>query len=379
MDRTDENVYCPPPESQGGWRTALSEGEARERAGVDAAALEWAWEYAAGLSANSSLLVVRHGWLCHERYQGLVTPTANRDLHSCGKAFTSAAAGILMDERPNLFPDRLDQRVYGPAYLPPEHAPLHDGRKQDVTLGQLLSHTAGLRGNNGSTFDAGGPVTLDPPGPDGGFPDHAAFGHADWIMRGETTSAETLWCDPGAGYSYASAGPLIVGAMIRQLTGQEVADYLADRVFGPIGWEGWRWDANPPEPDGTRHTKAQGGIRPRPRDAARFGYLLLRGGAWAGKQLIPARHVAAMGRPSPYNPFYPHYGLQVRINAGGAAPGAPTDAFGPAGAADNYVYVVPSLDLVIVRIGDRERTADSRDTVWRTILESVVAAIADPA
>ncbi|MBI3972632.1 MAG: serine hydrolase [Chloroflexi bacterium] len=368
------SAYFPPPESQGGWRTTLSAGETHELAGVDLAALERAWGFVSGLSEHSSLLVVRHGWLCFERYQGLVYPTANRDLHSCGKAFTSTAAGILVDERPDLFPERLDQRVYSGRYLPPEHAPLHDARKRDIVLGQLLSHTAGLRGNNGATFDRNGPVTLDLPGPDGGFPDHMAFGHAPWIHRGEETSTTMLWCDPGAGYSYASAGPVIVGAMIRHLTGKEVADYLAERVFEPIGWEDWRWAANPPEPDGTRHTKAQGGIAPRPRDAVRFGYLHLHGGAWAGRQLVPHWYVEAMRRASPYNPHYPHYGLQVRINAGGAAPNAPADAYGPAGFADNYILIVPSLDLVVARIGDRERTTDDKQVIWRTILESVVAA-----
>ncbi|MGH2352203.1 MAG: serine hydrolase, partial [Chloroflexota bacterium] len=132
-------AYVPPPESQGGWRTALAPEAARELAGMDPAALDRAWAFAAGLSPDSSLLVVRHGWLCFERYQGAVTPQSTRNMHSCGKAFTGTAAAILVDQRPDLFPDRLDQRVYGPAYLPPEHAPLHDPRKGDIRLGQLMA------------------------------------------------------------------------------------------------------------------------------------------------------------------------------------------------------------------------------------------------
>src|SRR6266540_525395 len=94
--------YFPSPESAGGWRTAFGQGEARERGGLDTNALERAWAFVRGLHANSSLLVARHGWLCFERYQGEVTPTANRDLHSCGKAFTGTAAGVLMAEHPEL-------------------------------------------------------------------------------------------------------------------------------------------------------------------------------------------------------------------------------------------------------------------------------------
>ena len=349
----------------------------RSAGGLDLARLEEAWDYAASLSEHSSLLVVRHGWLCFERYQGAVQAGANRDLHSCGKAFTCTAAGVLMGERPELFPEGLDQPVYHERYLPPQHAPLHDDRKRAIRLGQLLSHTAGLRGNNGSTFDPGGEVVLDPAGPDGSFPDDVAFGHRSWRMRGVETTAETLWCDPGGGYSYASAGPLIVGAMVRHLSGMDLAAYLAQRVFGSIGWEGWRWAVNPPEPDGSSHTKAQGGIAPRPRDAARFGYLHLQGGRWRDKQVIPATHAAIMRRPSAYNPYYPHYGLQVRLNAGGLAPNVPADAYGASGFANNHIDVIPSLDMVVVRIGDRERAADSPDATWARLLSAVCRAVVD--
>jgi CubicO group peptidase (beta-lactamase class C family) len=369
-------TYFPPPESEGGWRAALDAGAARALGGVDVAALDRAWELVSGLHADSSLLVVRHGWLCYERYQGIMSPTFNRDMHSCGKAFTSTAAGILLGERPDLFPDRLDQLVYSDRYLPPEHVPLHDARKAHIRLGHLLSHTAGLRGNNGNTWDRSGPATLTPPGPDGSFPDHVAYGHATWPQQGFETTTDPLWCDPGEGYSYASAGPLLAGAIVRHATRLEVADFMGQRVFGPIGWEEWHWDQNPPEPDRSRHTKAQGGIKPRPRDALRFGYLHLQRGSWNGRQIVPTWYADAMRRPSDYNPIHHNYGLQVRLNAGGAARNAPSDGYGPAGFADNYVYVVPSLDMVVVRIGGRDN-AQARQSVWATIVEAVVAACVD--
>ena len=391
-----DSDYFPPPESAGGWRTALEPDAARELAGMDRAALDAAWDFVSTLHADSSLLVARRGWLCCERYQGLMSPTFNRDMHSCGKAFTSTAAGILMEERNTLFPDRLDQLVYSGAYLPPEHEPVADeqpstraaraqgvrgrgeGRKRRIRLGHLLSHTSGLRGNNGNTWDRGGPVTLDPAGPDGSFPDHVAYGHASWTTASGDGPFHTdpVWCDPGEGYSYASANPLLTGAIVRHLSGQEVAAFMGERVFGPIGWEEWRWDENPPEPDGSRHTKAQGGIKPRPRDALRFGYLHLRDGRWNGRQIVPAWYAAALRRPSDYNPIHQNYGLQVRLNAGGQAAHAPRDAYGPSGFADNYIYVVPSLDLVVVRIGGRDN-AKAREHVWGELLEKVCAAAVD--
>jgi hypothetical protein len=368
-----EDTYFPPPDSRGGWRTLESADERREVAGLDTAALEAAWGYTQSLSKNSSLLVVRHGWLCWETYKGAATRDSNRDMHSCGKAFTCVAVGILMNERPDLFPEGFEQLVYTPTYLPAEAFPLTDPRKANIKLGQMLSMTSGIRGNNpGEGLQ--GEVQLDPPGPDGSFPDQVAFGFADW----KGTSAKTMWTEPGGGFSYASANPLILGAMIRKLTRKEVADYLGEKVFGPLGWEKWRWASNPPEPDGSHHTKAQGGIAPRPRDAARFGYLCLHEGRWGDRQLVPHSHMEAVRTPSPYNPYHSTYGMLFTNNAECRAfPHAPPDTFGPSGAANNHIWIIPSLDMVVVRIGDREKTKQPFSDVHREIIERVVAAVID--
>ncbi len=366
-----QDTYFPPHDSRGGWRTLSSDRERRDVAGLDTAKLEAAWKYVRALSKNSSLLVVRHGWLCWETYQGAATQDSNRDMHSCGKAFTSVAVGVLMDERRDLFPSRFEQLVYTSRYLPDEAFPLTDARKAKIRLGQMLSMTSGIRGNN-PCDGPNGEIDIDPPGPDGSFPDHVAFGFADW----KGTRAKTIWVDPGGGFSYASANPLILGAMIRKLTGKELHEYLREKVFGPIGWGKWRWARNPAEPDGSRHTKAQGGIAPRPRDAARFGYLCLHRGCWQDRQIVPRSHMEAVRKPSPYNPYHPTYGMLFTNNAERRAfPKALPDTFGPSGACNNQIWIIPSLDMVVVRIGDREKTEQSFSDVHREIIERVVAAI----
>jgi CubicO group peptidase (beta-lactamase class C family) len=103
--------------------------------------------------------------------------------------------GILLGERPELFPDGLDQQVFTAKYLPPEAFPLSDPRKAQIKLGQLLTMTAGIRGNNPGIVH-GKEVMLDPPGPDGwiAMDDMMALGNS----TGET-NAISLWCDPGGG------------------------------------------------------------------------------------------------------------------------------------------------------------------------------------
>ena len=138
-------AYFPPPDSQGGWRTATDADAMRRMAGMDKKKLDAAFEFIQGSTKNGGLLVLRRGWLVYEDYFGLGHREATPNLASCGKSFTSIAVGILMAEHPDLFPDGLDQKVFTPDYFPPEAFPLSDPRKKDIKLGQLLAFTAGIR------------------------------------------------------------------------------------------------------------------------------------------------------------------------------------------------------------------------------------------
>ena len=85
-------------------------------------------------------------------------------------------------------------------------------------------------------------------------------------------------------------------------------------------------------------------------DTMRFGYLLLHDGKWNGKELVRADYVAKCSRPSPYNPHYP-YSLMFEVNQDGRVEKAPKDAYWKSGAGGFAIYVVPSLDLVIYKLG----------------------------
>ncbi len=145
---TTAGDYFPPPDSEGGWRTLTDARDIRRIAGMNRDRLDEAFQYIQGSTKNGGLLVLRKGWLVYEKYFGLGHRDATPNLASCGKSFTSASMGILLGQRPELFPDGLDQNVYTPDYLPPEAFPLTDPRKADIRLGHLLAMTAGIRGNN---------------------------------------------------------------------------------------------------------------------------------------------------------------------------------------------------------------------------------------
>lgn len=306
-------------------------------------------------SSKSGGLIIQHkGRIVYERYFGLGHADATPNTASCGKMFTSVAMGILLSERPGLFPDGLDQKVMTPRYLPEEAFPLSDPAKSEIRLGQLLAMSAGIRGNNPSYIN-GREVTIDPPGPDGSpaMRDDVAFG-----KTGGPRSAVTLWCKPGGGYSYATSSIHLVSVILRHVTGMELEDYVREKIAKPLGWGPWSFaykNAN------LGHTPGGGGIALRARDMLRFGTLLLLKGKWQGKQVIPASYVEHCAKASPYNPHYP-YSLQFEVNSDGHVPAVPRDAFWKSGSGGHALYIVPSLQLVFWKLGGRDEQYATANT-----------------
>ena len=109
------------------------------------------------------------------------------------------------------------------------------------------------------------------------------------------------------------------------------------------------------------------GIFTTPREHARFCYLALHRGDWAGKQVVPAAHYDFAWSPSKANKTYgAQWWLEPRHK------GAPPDMIQTAGAFNNNGYVVPSLDLVFVRLGNG-RTFPKE---WEQVLvQKVLAAV----
>lgn len=293
--------------------------------------------------------MLHRGRLVYERYFGKGSREAAPNTASCGKAFTSIAVGILLGEQPELFPQGLDQQVWNPRYLPSAAFPLPDPRQAQVRLGHLLSMTSGLRGNSPG-YVRGKPVAIHPPGPDG------------WqAMVDERAFRVGMWCGPGEGYSYATAGVHLLSAMVRHLAGTELELYLEARLAQPLGFEKWGYGYLRPE---IRHTPGGGGVAVRATDMVKFGRLLLQQGRWGERQIVPAWYVQQCGRPSRYNPHFP-YSLQFTINAGGHAPGAPRDAFWKSGSGGHCLYIVPSLDLMVWKLGGRDEQYD--EMAWEPL------------
>ena len=337
--------YFPPPDSAGGWRVPRDAQEMRDQAGMDARKLDPAWEITQRSTQNGGLLVVRRGWLVHEKYFGRASRNANPDMASTGKAYTSIACGIMLQEFREKIPLGLDTKVFTEKFLP-EALPLDDPRRAEITLGQLLCMTAGYNGE-GQTPSAvvmGRSFPLTPkPGQNIRDLDQSSLRCA-------------MWTNAGGGYSYSSPAPHIASIVLRHVTGMELQDYINERLAKPMGWGAWgyclqRGDFKMP------HANGAGSTAVHATDALRMGYCLLRRGKWGERQLVPADYIEKCHSPSPYNPHCP-FSLQFEHNADGHVAGAPRDAFWKSGAGGFCLYIVPSLDLVIYKLGGKDSQYD---------------------
>lgn len=337
--------YFPPPDSQGGWRTAKTAPEIREKAGMKLSGLEAAYQICERATPNGGLLVVRNGYLVFEKYFGRASRNANPDMASTGKAFTSIACGVMMREFKDKIPDGLETKVFNEKYLP-QALPLDDPRKADIKLGHLLCMSAGYWGEGQTPSGiVNGKVQQLKPVPGQNIRD-----------LDQSSLRVPLWTAPGAGYSYSSPAPHIASIVLRNVTGLELKDYIDTRLAKPMGWGAWGYCLHRGDYD-MPHANGAGSTALHATDALRFGYCLLRDGKWAGQDLVPADYIKLCRQPLPYNTHSP-FSLQFEHNADGHVIGVPRDAFFKSGAGGFCIYIVPSLDLVIYKLGGKDGQYD---------------------
>src|SRR5690606_18821656 len=114
------------------------------------------------------------------------------------------------------------------------------------------------------------------------------------------------------------------------------------------------------------------------RDWARFGLLYLHDGVWQGKRILPEGWVAYGVTPTPLEP-QGYYGAHWWLNAGAPGnpadrvwPDLPTDAYSAQGFEAQRVLVIPSRDLVVVRLGlSRPESAFDTNAFVKSILDAI--------
>jgi CubicO group peptidase (beta-lactamase class C family) len=165
---------------------------------------------------------------------------------------------------------------------------------------------------------------------------------------GAFAAAKPLEASPGTRWSYSSGTTNILCDVAHQASGlgPELAHEL---VFAPLGMT-----SAVMEPDAGGGLVCSSFLYATARDWARFGLWFLQDGEWAGEPLLPEGWVAWSTAPEQLGTENP-YGAQWWLNEGPEGelrmPGVPADAFWASGNEGQQVVVVPSEELVVVRLG----------------------------
>lgn len=328
----------PPPESKGGWATLLPESgdpddsakaRIRKDAGVDWDKLKDAWVWNCKGDGATGLLVIRHGKVVGEWYRGCDKTTAF-NIYSSSKTYTSLAYGLTLKDFGGIAPAgrelTLATKVCNETWLP-QSLPLPDPRKAEITVKHLLQMASGLTEQN-------------PPEKD--HPFEWSFGHV------EGSPMAKLKADPGKEFHYSNAGVAHLVVLFKNYAGEDLWPFLKRRILDPIGVETMTW--NPIGGDGGSIgplSQGYSGIMTNPREHARYCTLALHRGVWDGKRLVPESYYDFAWKSSEQQATYgAQWWLYPRF------PDAPRDLVQTAGFKANDGFVCPSLDLVVVRLGD---------------------------
>ncbi|HWX75534.1 MAG TPA: serine hydrolase [Solirubrobacteraceae bacterium] len=316
-----------------------------------AAALDAAFLVAgySGVPDTRALLAVHHGKVVAERYAPGFGPQSRFQSWSMAKSVTQALVGILVRQR------RLD--VSAPAPVPAWRA-AGDPRGV-VTLDHLLHMTSGIDNADGGAGAAS-------------FVAQTLFGAGSRDVFSFATAAPLVH-PPDEHWAYSTATSMIVAGLAGRAVGGGGAGMLAfmhRELFDPLGMR-----SATPEFDAAGTFLGGAFMWASARDWARFGLLYLRNGVWDGTRILPEGWVdyTRTRAPAPNNGVYgAHFWLNLDPKEGQfrPLPGGPDSAFCASGNDGQIVMIVPTRDLVLVRLGEMQAGT------WSSVTQEISAVAA---
>lgn len=292
---------------------------APEDMGMDAAVLEGAFDYAFGKGKNTQgVIVIRGGAIVAERYADGHDETSVAASWSAGKSFASTLVGIAIDEG-------LIDGVDAPMSTWIDSWAGSD--KASITLEHVLHMESGL------DF----------------VEDYADIAESDVIAMGLRDDAlgyasadVPVGSAPGSTWYYSSGDTMLLSGVVSAATGMGAHEYARTKLFDPIGMKTADWWR-----DGAGNALTFCCLDAPGREFAKFALLFLRGGDWDGTQVVSRQWVqeATTNRAANYD-GYAYQWWTVDIDEDSPLP---PDTYSARGLDSQNYYVIPSLDLVVIR------------------------------
>ena len=308
------------------------------------AAVDAAFEPAEGMTA--AFVVTWKGRIIAERYREGITTSTPLESWSMGKSLIATLMGILVK-----------QGVYDlwqPAPIP-EWQGKGDPRAK-IRIADIMHMSSGLRIR----------APQDPDyDPSIGYSDHFYF-YTGGINTFQYAATRPQQWPPNTVGRYRNCDPSLISYLIRlavEKRGEEYLSFPQRALFDKIGVRTMVLETDP-----YGNFLTQGYEFGSGRDWARLGNLYLQDGVWRGERILPegfAKFVSTIA-PAWEADQRPVYGAFFWINGDGGYP-VPKDAYFMAGAGGQWTMIIPSHDLVVVRLGhyrgSREGTQSFRKSL----------------
>ena len=307
----------------------------------------------AGLSMHS-VLVMRHGEIVAECYAPPFDESSLHRMYSVSKSFVGMSVGLLVSDSrySGLFPQGINTKIGDLSCFAENITSSTDDRIKNTKIVDLLRMASPFP--KGSTYDGQNDMDwvatfFDPAG--SRKPDH----------------------EPGTKFHYDTSASYLLGVMVERITGMTFLEYLKRNVLNEIGFSENAWCVSAPE----GYAWGGSGVMCTTRDLANFARLVMQGGNWNGKQLLPADYVRAatsyqIAIPDGEDINCTGYGYQIWITDFG---------FAFLGMGCQLAICVPSMDLVFACTADNQgyqrNGKDGEDTIFEIFRKYLLAKLTD--
>ncbi len=306
-----------------------------ESVGLPSAAVNRFIDSLAELDSVHSFILMRHGKVAAELWNAPYRPEVPHELFSLSKSFTSAAIGFARQEGKLDLDDRIAE--FFPEKLPEQPDP----RFLRMTVRHLLTMSSG----------------------------HDRCALCYMINQQEPDFIKSFFrsplvYEPGSRFVYNSGATYMLSALTRRITGENLTGYLRPRLFAPLGFGERKWEK---DPEGIE--LGGWGFCLTTEEIARFAQLLLDGGKWEGRQILPADYLKmatafqidnSMNTQPDWKAGYGFQFWRCRHNA-----------YRGDGAFGQYALVMPDQDAALAVTSGMRNMQSVLDRVWDILLPAM--------
>jgi CubicO group peptidase (beta-lactamase class C family) len=276
-----------------------------------------------------SILLVKNGKLILEEYFHGYSREKFHQLRSATKSIGSVLTGIAIDHG---FLKDANEKIY-PYFKINNPDRKWDERAKDVRMRHLLTMTSGYDcDDHKSNFKC----------------ERGMYKSKDWI---EYALNLPMVNQPGEHWAYNSASLWLVGEMISKSSNMTIPAFAKSYLFNPLGITEFEWGFSP-----NGRAWIAGNAKMKPRDMAKFGYMVLNDGRWLGKQIVSKKWLEESTSEHVPLPDMRLYGGNYGYGylwwlLRGIVNEKPVDAIAASGNGGQIIALFPKVDLVAVFTG----------------------------